>query len=160
MGTGAQEGHLAELTCWKDIAGYIGKGVRTVQRWEQRYGLPVQRPLGTINKSSVMAHRCDLDVWLQQRWSDRAGRKDGSALTSGQDPLANSLGSRIRTSRELRLANHALMQDISVLVKAMVQNCQQLTLKRLEHQLRPDQGLPDFARIDRPSGGFTSGSPN
>jgi hypothetical protein len=23
------------MTCWKEIARYLGKGVRTVQRWEQ-----------------------------------------------------------------------------------------------------------------------------
>src|ERR1700691_4450004 len=33
----------AVLTCWKDIAQYVGKGVRTVQRGEKEMGFPVRR---------------------------------------------------------------------------------------------------------------------
>jgi hypothetical protein len=29
------------LNGWKEIAGFFGRGVRTVQRWEQQLGLPV-----------------------------------------------------------------------------------------------------------------------
>lgn len=28
---------------WKDIAGYLGMSVRTVQRWEHEFGLPIRR---------------------------------------------------------------------------------------------------------------------
>jgi hypothetical protein len=34
------------LTTWKEVAAYLGKGVRTVQRWEAELGLPVRRPKG------------------------------------------------------------------------------------------------------------------
>jgi hypothetical protein len=33
------------LTSWKEIGQYLGKGVRTVQRWEQQMGLPVRGSL-------------------------------------------------------------------------------------------------------------------
>jgi len=33
----------AVLTSWKEIAAYFGIGVRTVQRWERQFGLPVER---------------------------------------------------------------------------------------------------------------------
>ncbi len=33
------------LSCWKEIARFFGKGVRTVQRWEA-LGMPVYRPNG------------------------------------------------------------------------------------------------------------------
>jgi hypothetical protein len=37
--TGA--GETGRLNGWKEIAAYVGKGVRTVQRWEKAHGLPV-----------------------------------------------------------------------------------------------------------------------
>ena len=48
---------------WKDIAGYLGKGVRTVQRYEIELGLPVRRPAGK-SWGSVVATRAELDAWV------------------------------------------------------------------------------------------------
>ena len=31
------------LDSWKEIASYLGRGIRTVQRWEREEGLPVHR---------------------------------------------------------------------------------------------------------------------
>lgn len=52
------------LNSWKEIAAYMGRGVRTVQRWEQELGLPVRRPRGK-ERSAVIALKMDLDKWLQ-----------------------------------------------------------------------------------------------
>ena len=52
----------ARLNGWKDIANYLGKGVRTVQRWEQQYGLPVHR-LGAEGEV-VFAGVHEVDAWL------------------------------------------------------------------------------------------------
>ncbi len=54
------------LSGWKDIAKYLGLGVRTVQRWEIRLGLPVIRPAGR-GRSVVCARTEELDAWLRQR---------------------------------------------------------------------------------------------
>jgi phage terminase Nu1 subunit (DNA packaging protein) len=48
------------LSCWKDIANYFGKGVRTVQRWEA-LGMPVHRPNG--DNSTVFADPRELKNW-------------------------------------------------------------------------------------------------
>ena len=48
---------------WKDIASYLGKGVRTVQRYEIELGLPVRRPAGK-SRGSVVATRSELDAWV------------------------------------------------------------------------------------------------
>ena len=53
------------LNSWKEIAAYMGRGVRTVQRWEQELGLPVRRPRGK-DRSAVIALKADLDQWLQR----------------------------------------------------------------------------------------------
>ncbi|HET9181690.1 MAG TPA: hypothetical protein VFP59_06130 [Candidatus Angelobacter sp.] len=52
------------LNSWKEIAGYLGRGVRTVQRWESELGLPVHRPRGR-SRSAVLAVPEELDRWLR-----------------------------------------------------------------------------------------------
>jgi hypothetical protein len=61
MGKNVDERKL--LNSWKEIAAYVGRGVRTVQRYELELGLPVRRPAG-ISRSSVMAFSDELDAWL------------------------------------------------------------------------------------------------
>lgn len=51
------------LSGWKEIANYMGKGVRTVQRYEMQLGLPVHRPAGKA-KGSVLTTRSELDAWI------------------------------------------------------------------------------------------------
>ncbi len=53
----------AILGSWKEIAAYLGKGVRTVQRWEQTLGLPVRRPRGG-NRQGVVALPSEIDCWV------------------------------------------------------------------------------------------------
>ena len=53
------------LNSWKEIAAYLGRGVRTVQRWERELGLPVRRPRGK-ERSAVIALTPDLDSWLHK----------------------------------------------------------------------------------------------
>jgi len=48
---------------WKEIAKYLGKGVRTVQRYELEMGLPIHRPRGEAS-STVIASKAELDDWV------------------------------------------------------------------------------------------------
>ena len=50
------------LTSWKEIAMHLGKGVRTVQRWEHEMGLPVRRP-PSRRKGIVLAYSEELEAW-------------------------------------------------------------------------------------------------
>lgn len=52
------------LSGWKEIASYLGKGVRTVQRYERQMGLPVRRPARKA-WGSVIATKAELDAWVQ-----------------------------------------------------------------------------------------------
>jgi hypothetical protein len=83
------------LSCWKDIARYLGKGVRTVQRWEQNWDLPVRRPNGCSVKGPVAARPADLDRWISDRWSQRASGRKHRTMTLVKTPqqpvLAESL---------------------------------------------------------------------
>jgi hypothetical protein len=51
------------LNGWKEIATFVGKGVRTTQRWERTHGLPVRR-LGP-GSDVVYASRREIEAWLQ-----------------------------------------------------------------------------------------------
>jgi prefoldin subunit 5 len=56
--------HDEMLSGWKDIANYMGKGVRTVQRYERDLGLPVRRVSGNPS-GAVVATKSDLDSWVR-----------------------------------------------------------------------------------------------
>ena len=51
------------LSGWKEIANYLGRGVRTVQRYEREMGLPIHRPAGK-SWASVVAAKTELDDWV------------------------------------------------------------------------------------------------
>ena len=55
------------LDSWKEIARYLNRDVRTVQRWEETGGLPVyRRAPERLKGSPVYAYRSELDAWLRQ----------------------------------------------------------------------------------------------
>lgn len=64
------------LDSWKEVAAYLKRGARTVQRWEREEGLPVHR-LQHDKLGSVYAFKSELDAW----WSGRGAALDreGSA---------------------------------------------------------------------------------
>ena len=56
------------LDSWKEIATYLSRGERTVQRWEREEGLPVHR-LTHQKQGSVFAYKEELDAWWESRRS-------------------------------------------------------------------------------------------
>jgi TolB-like protein/tetratricopeptide (TPR) repeat protein len=55
-----------KLDSWGEIASYLGREVRTVQRWERTEGLPVHRHEHK-KKSTVYAYAGELDAWIKRR---------------------------------------------------------------------------------------------
>lgn len=49
------------LSGWKNIATYLGRSLRTVQRYESQLGLPVHRRTGD---SLVITTKRELDTWI------------------------------------------------------------------------------------------------
>ena len=92
------------LGSWKEIAAYLCKGVRTVQRWENDLGLPVRRPNGAT-KGVVYASPDELDRWLNMQWARRI------APIKGDGPL-KEFGTAVKASRELRHANQQLVDEL------------------------------------------------
>ncbi len=54
------------LESWKAIASYLGRDVRTIQRWERSEGLPVHRHVHG-ERGSVHALRSEIDAWRAAR---------------------------------------------------------------------------------------------
>ncbi len=65
-GTGAASLLAEKLDSWKEIAAYLKRDIRTVQRWEKCEGLPAHRHLHT-KKPTVYAYKSELDTWFRER---------------------------------------------------------------------------------------------
>jgi hypothetical protein len=73
------------LNSWKEIASYLGRGVRTIQRYEEKLGLPIHRPAGR-ERSAVVAFADELERWLRNTPS----RNDTpSNPTNGNSPVTD-----------------------------------------------------------------------
>src|SRR5688572_22445224 len=78
------------LTCWKDIASFFHRDVRTVQRWEHEEGLPVHRHQHH-RRSSVYAYPAELEAWWAQHQSgERAIENGHRPATVVSEPLAET----------------------------------------------------------------------
>ena len=53
----------ALLGSWKEIAVFLDRGVRTIQRWELKQGMPVHR-VGPGSKAPVFAFQSEIQDWL------------------------------------------------------------------------------------------------
>jgi hypothetical protein len=62
----ALEVHRDHLDSWKQIAVYLRREVRTVQRWEKREGLPVHRQFH-VKGGTVWAFKHEIDAWFKDR---------------------------------------------------------------------------------------------
>lgn len=89
----AHESAFRLLNSWKEIATYLGRGIRTVQRWE-KMGLPVRR-IGTGHRSPVVADARDLDRWLQ------TAHRHGFQPEEAAEPILN-LHHSVERSRRLQ----------------------------------------------------------
>jgi hypothetical protein len=138
----------AVLSSWKDIAKYMGKGVRTVQRWEHHFGLPVRRPNGASHKSAVLLDRSDLDAWLATRFSARGPSRDLAATgTAASDSSRKALKEGLRRARALRDANYELTQQIAKSIRLLAERCHRLS----NHSLDAPWSLPGSALPETPA---------
>jgi predicted DNA-binding transcriptional regulator AlpA len=124
------------LSSWKDIARYLGKGVRTVQRWERHLGLPVRRPIGASQKSAVVLYRGDVDAWLATRFSARALQKSGEEGNQSSRSARSTLQEGIRKAQELRTANQKLTEQIIASIRLLNERCDLLSTQGLQEPWR------------------------
>jgi hypothetical protein len=81
----------ATLQSWKEIASELNRGVRTVQRWERKLGLPVRR-VGTGSRCPVFAFKDELDGWLRSNTEVSGDDEQDNGHPQGAgDPKAEGL---------------------------------------------------------------------
>lgn len=91
------------LSGWKEIACYLGRGVRTVQRWE-KLGLPVRRPNAHL-RSAVLTGTSEIDAWMRCCGN---GRPEAQRAESKYDLLAAMVEQLRSENQELRSEVEAL----------------------------------------------------
>jgi len=104
------------LNSWKEIANYLARGVRTVQRWE-KLGLPVRR-LGPGSRAPVIADTAEIDHWI---FNARVHDLPVSSMVE-QTASRSFLRESIRQSRELREQMVRLRVSQRVAVKNLVRS--------------------------------------
>lgn len=94
------------LDSWKEIAVYLGREVRTAQRWEKREGMPIHRHIHE-KASSVCAFKHEIDAWLHSR--NRAA--SGSAPKEEcSEPAAQSLNPTLLACARMPAKSRSLLQ--------------------------------------------------
>lgn len=99
------------LSGWKAIAQYMGCGLRTAQRWEQK-GLPVNRPFPG-RRSHVLVRSEEIDHWIRDSNIRALG-------TNGSD-LLESLAKARELCHEVGLAREELHVKMEVLRKQLAE---------------------------------------
>ena len=133
MGSTTVSQNTGVLTSWKDIARYMGKGVRTVQRWEMDFGLPVRRPQGS-NKKAVLARPRDLDAWVALRCASRVEQQQNTdTVPYPQIARLAQLEAQMETARQLRESNHVLLSEM----KSQLYELREQILKMQARQTAP-----------------------
>jgi hypothetical protein len=107
------------LSGWKDIANYLGKGVRTVQRYERELRLPVRRPAGRV-RGSVVATKAELDAWVAA-----SPIREQFQTTMAADPLCSVSRAAVRAGiREMRTL-HEQMRSLRADMRLSISSLQQ-----------------------------------
>jgi len=91
----SQNDQESRLASWKEIAAFLGVDERTCQRWEKKFGLPVQR-LEDAAKSRVFANRSDLERWRRSAFKNGAAGGGGASPRPQAAPEDNGPENRLR----------------------------------------------------------------
>jgi len=86
------------LNGWKEISSYLGRTVRTAQRWEVQLEMPVHRP-ATRKRTAVIAYPNQLDSWLVRN-CNCLDSCDGYEPTSSPADIATLNEKLLRLQRE------------------------------------------------------------
>ncbi len=101
------------FSSWQEIAVYLGKGIRTVQRWEQTLGLPVHRPNG---RRMLIAHQEEIDAWI--------GHCRGQSHNLNPQHRTPKL---VHESRTLQDAANAKINNLNVTLGRTLELCSQIS---------------------------------
>src|SRR5215813_12454596 len=86
------------LESWGEIASYLRREIRTVQRWERNLGLPIHS-LSVGKNASVYAYPSELDKWYKERETRLA--KEDPEVDSPSQITSSSSASDIPHNHEI-----------------------------------------------------------
>ena len=109
-------GGIEILNGWKEIANYLEKGIRTVQRYERQLGLPIRRP---ANKpmGSVIATKAELDAWISASPIRESFRLSLHPVDSAE--TVNGLKQQVAQFRRLQEDNAELREEMHAAREAL-----------------------------------------
>jgi hypothetical protein len=110
------------LSGWKEIANYLGKGVRTVQRYERELDLPVRRPAGKPH-AAVIVTKAEVDAWvaaspIREQFRLSRMKTDTTSIT------LDDLKKRMETMGALRDQMAALRIELRASVQNLAESIQ------------------------------------
>jgi len=115
-------GNREVFSGWKDIANYLGKGTRTVQRYERALRLPVRRPAGKTG-GAVLAIKSELDLWVLSASMRPSPERLHIPLRVAENEM-QKLQKGVAQMRTLRQETSELRAEVSVLRETFSQHLQ------------------------------------
>lgn len=107
--------HPDRLNGWKDIASYLGRSTRTVQRWERELELPVRR-IAAQHGDIVFALRSEIDDWQRRREVSAKPDRDGEA----PEPGPRSLTPEQRSAATPRWRSHLPLVATTIVLASLL----------------------------------------
>jgi len=123
------------LHSWKDIASFLQRGVRTVQRWEKQHNLPVHR-VGAGVRAPTFAFRSELQAWLVHMAETAHSDEFRIPEPAATEPIGkSSLGNVRRLGEQSRELRERVRRSREVLHSRMktLQNCVSTLLETGQH---------------------------
>jgi hypothetical protein len=99
---------------WKEIANYLGKSKRTVQRYEHQLQLPVRHPAGKP-RGSVIATKAELDGWVKASPILEVFRPSSRDADVKYRDSLSALKQTVAEMTRLRLETAILRQETTIL---------------------------------------------
>ena len=127
---------------WKDVANYLGKSVRTVQRYERELGLPIRRPAAKAT-IAVIATKTELDAWISASHLRAAVRY--SEVAANNSGMLKEFRMHVKELHQLRHETAQLRQAVHASLALLRMNLQ-LAMSREARVQQPSserRGLAD-----------------
>jgi hypothetical protein len=141
------------LSGWKEIANYLGKGVRTVQRYERQLQLPVRRPAGK-SWGSVVATRAELDAWVSASPIREVFRLSGPNPENEYAASSEAFKRGLAEMRRLRQQMFALRADVRKSVQVLRESVYDLQGELNQNRWIEQSPSPTPAKPDSLDSGF------
>jgi hypothetical protein len=126
----AADGGAEILNSWKEIAAFLDRGVRTVQRWERELQLPVHR-IGKGNRAPVFANVAELRFWMST-----SGYNRQEAVMPAPKSSPPSRNKAIENSRRLMTVANKLSHQLAENSVRQRRQAEQLQARILEMRSR------------------------